>query len=141
VVVNHDVGVSVMNYQLNLGNLYVNDLISNHSTTLQILQNMTLDQGLDVVRNGGALDAVFIVRCCLSQISFPVGAWGVLLIPENLTSNAILFAENPNSIDFGNQTVLNATELRLYMYLSNFQVTVSVRRQIFVELMYFRTRS
>lgn len=54
----------------------------------------------------------------------------MMVIPSNLTINAVKFASDPNSIDFSNETIMNVTEIRLYMDLSNYQVTVSVRRRI-----------
>lgn len=53
VVVNQDTGVAFGKYNINLGSLYVNDLVANHSATLTVIQNVTIDQGLDLVRQGG----------------------------------------------------------------------------------------
>lgn len=135
VAINNDAGVHAFGYDINLGQLYINDLVSNHSASLHIIQNLTLDEGIDLVQRGGASSqSLSVCNTTFTHYDLPE-SWGVIVIPTNLTSNLVMFAENPNTIDFANSSVANSTQLQLYMDLSNFQVTITVR----VALCFFKS--
>lgn len=106
VVLQNDIGDQVcgINYA-NLGESIFNELVSNHSRTLDIITNKTHKESIDLVEQGKA--------------------WGVLYIPENYTAATTSWM-CPDRGNFSR----NDSIMHMHLDFSNYQVTAIILKEV-----------